>query len=190
VTFTSQPTAATLAVTFTAQPTAATLAVAVQNLATVAHDTAIGGNPLVIAGRSLTAADAANSNQVSADADVVRAAFSRDGALYSLPHNPRIWRAFYDGVAATVDGSVKTSTATAHSLYVGTIFCGVNGAGAIFLSAGTGTASQIWKHFFATAGDGAVAKFNPPIKLAATTDLLVTSVATTFSITITGYTAP
>lgn len=157
----------------------------------IAHDATSDTNPLLIGGYADTPADTAVTDQVSADGDLTHVKASRDGAIYTMPHPPRIWRAFYDGTAATVDGTVKAAaTAAGLKHYVGTIFCGVNVGATVFLTVGTGTASQFWKHYFATSGDGAALKFNPPIQLTATQAIMVTTVATTFSLTLTGYTAP
>lgn len=154
------------------------------------HDATSDTNPLLIGAYADTPEDSAVSDEVSGDGDLTHVKASRDGTIYTHPHPPRIWRAFYDGIAATTDATVKAAaTATGLKHYVGTIFASVNVGATMFLHVGTGTASTFWRHFFATTGDGACLQFNPPIPVTATQPIMLTTAATTYSVTLTGHTS-
>lgn len=160
-----------------------------QVVGAVAHDAAVSGNPLLTSATAETPEDTAPANQVSADADVVRIAADRDGAIYTHPHPPRIWHSAAEYTTAQTDTSLKAAPGAGLSHYITDIYFAANGIVTITLEEGTTTLK--FRYYAAAAGDGVAKTFAVPIKLTANTALtLTTSAATTCTVVINGYTAP
>jgi hypothetical protein len=162
---------------------------AAQVQGTVAHDAAAAQNPVLQGAYAETPDDSAPGNQVSAEADAVRLAADRDGALYTHPHPPRIWHVSAEHTAQQTDTTVKAAPGAGLSLYITGIYLAVNAAVNVTLEEGTTVLK--WKYYAAAQGDGASVNFTVPIKLTANTALTVTtSGAITLTLVVTGYTAP
>jgi hypothetical protein len=156
---------------------------------TNAHDAVASGNPTIMAGVSETPEDTAPANQVSAEGDQTSLVVSRDGALYTHPHPPRIWHAASEFTAAQTDTSVKAAPGAGLSLYITDIYVAVNGTVTVTLEEGM----TVLKHRFygSAAGQSASRNLRVPMKLAANTALTVTtSAAIACTVAVSGYTAP
>lgn len=155
----------------------------------VAHDAAAAGNPLMVAGVSQDVDDTAPPNQVSAEGDATRLATSRDGAIFALPHGPRIWHASSEYTTQQTDATVKAAPGASLSLYITDIYLACNAAVTVTLEEGTTTLK--WRYYASGQGDGVALSLRTPIKLTANTALTVTtSAAVTVTLVVTGYTAP
>lgn len=155
----------------------------------VAHDAVAAGNPVLNGAFAETPEDTAPGNQVSAEADVVRIAADRDGALYTRPHPPRIWHASNEYTTQQTDVTVKAAPGAGLSLYITDIYLGVNGAVTVTLEEGTTTLK--WRYYATAAGDGVSLNFSTPIKLTANTALTITtSAAVTLTLVVAGWTGP
>jgi hypothetical protein len=154
-----------------------------------AHDAAVSGNPVLVAGYAETPDDSAPANQVSAEGDATRLTTDRDGAVYTHPHPPRIWHVATEHTTQQTDASVKAAPGAGLSLYITDITINCNGAVTVTLEEGTTTTK--FKYYGSAAGDGTNKQFIVPLKLAANTALTVTtSGAVTCFVGINGYTAP
>lgn len=154
-----------------------------------AHDAAVSGNPVLVAGYAETPDDSAPANQVSAEGDATRLTTDRDGAVYTHPHPPRIWHVATEYTTQQTDTSVKATPGAGLSLYITDITINCNGAVTVTLEEGTTTTK--FKYYGSAAGDGTNKQFIVPLKLAANTALTVTtSGAVTCFVGVNGYTAP
>lgn len=154
-----------------------------------AHDAAAAGNPLLCGAIAEVPEDTAPANQVSADGDAVRIAASRDGAIYTHPHPPRIWHVSAEHTTAQTDTTVKAAPGAGLSLYITDIVIHCNGAVTVSLEEGTTTLK--FRYYGNGIGDGSAPSFKCPIKLTANTALTVTtSAAVTTFVLVSGYTAP
>ena len=158
---------------------------------TRAHSAAAADSPVALAGVSQDMDDTAPPNQVDAEADVVRLACDRDGAIYTRPFGPRVWSYHENSSAALTDTSVKAAPGAGLSLYVTDIVCSTGAATAmnIFFEEGASTVLGPW-YLEAVAGRGLSLHFQTPKKITANTALTVTtSAAIAHSIDVTGFTA-
>lgn len=155
----------------------------------VAHDAVQSGNPVSNGAVAETPEDTAPVNQVSAEGDAVRLAASRDGALYTHPHPPRIWHVLSEFTTAQTDTVAKAAPGAGLSLYITDINCHCNGAVTVTIEEGTTVLK--WRYYAAGAGDGSAPSFTTPIKITANTAITVTtSAAVTVFLLVAGYTAP
>lgn len=153
-----------------------------------AHDAGVSGNPVLLAGVSQNMDDTAPPNQVDAEADTVRLAVDRDGALFVRPFGPRIWSYHEDSSSALTDASVHAAPGAGLSLYVTDIVVSTGAATAFNIFFEEGASKVLGPYYLeATAGRGLVLHFRTPKKITANTALTVTTgAAIAHSIDITG----
>jgi hypothetical protein len=154
-----------------------------------AHDAAVSGNPVRIAGKSLDWAAAVTN--VNADGDTVDLLANRAGIQYVADYHPNSWTVNGEYSGAQTNTSLKAAPGAGLSLYMTDILIS-NGAtaGSVKLIDGSGGATKVGTLYFAVNG-GCAISFKTPIKLTANTALCVTSVSvTTHSVTVNGFTAP
>lgn len=157
----------------------------------VAHDAAVAGNPVLVGGIAQDMDDTAPPNQVSAEADAVRVAVDRDGAVFVRLSGPRLWKARLTGLIAA-DTTVKAAPGAGLSLYVTDIVfsIGAGTASSILLEESTTTAVFGPHYLEAVNGRGLAMHFITPIKIAANTLLSATGTgATTATLDVYGFTA-
>ena len=155
----------------------------------VAHDVAVAGNPLLVAGVSEDITTTAPANRVSAEGEVTRILTNRDGALYVLPHGPQYWDYHEDSSNALTDAEVKAAPGAGLSLYICTLVVSTGAATAFNIFFEEGSTKVLGPYYLeAINGRGAIISFNPPKKVTANTALTVTtSAAIAHAIDITGY---
>ena len=162
---------------------------AAQVQGTAAHDAAAAQNPVLLGAYAETPDDTAPGNEVSAEADAVRIAADRDGAIYTHPHPPRIWHVSTEYTTQQTDITVKAAPGVGLSLYITDIYLAVNAAVNVTIKESTTTLK--WKYYASGQGDGASVNFTVPIKITANTLIsITTSGAVTLTLVVTGYTAP
>lgn len=154
-----------------------------------AHDATASANPVVASGVAQENDDTAPPNQVSAEGDVARLAATRDGALHTVTHPPRIWHTANEYTTQQTDTTVKAAPGATLSLYITDIEVLANGAVTITLEEGTTTLK--FRYYAGGQGDGVARSYTVPKKLTANTALTVTtSAGVTVFVGIHGYTAP
>lgn len=157
-----------------------------------AHDVAAAGNPVLLAGIAQDMDDvAAPPNRVNAEADAVRLATDRDGALFVRPFGPQVWSYHANGSAALSAATVHAAPGAGLSLYVTDIICSLGAATAMNILFQEG-ASTVLGPFYLEAinGRGLHIQFQTPKKITANTALTVTtSAAVAHSVDVTGFTA-
>ena len=156
-----------------------------------AHDAAAAGNPVLLAGIAQDMDDTAPPNQVATEADAVRLATDRDGALFVRPFGPRIWSYHENSSSALTDASVHAAPAAGLSIYVTDIVFSSGAASAINIFLEEGASTVLGPYYLeATAGRGLAIHLGTPKKITAATALTVTtSAAIAHGIDITGFIA-
>lgn len=153
-----------------------------------AHDAAVAGTPLVIAGVSEDPADSAPSNVVDVEGDVTRISTDRYGVVYTHPHPQRIWHVATEYSTVQTDVTFKAAPGVGLSLYMQSIY--VMATGVVDVTLEEGTTTMKFKAYCSGAGSGAMANFVCPIKLTANTALTITvSAAIAVTVVVTGFTA-
>ncbi len=158
----------------------------------IAHDTGVGGNPVLIAGAAQDMDDTAPPNRVNAESDTTRLATDRDGTIFAHPHGPQVWSYHEDSSSALTDTTVHAAPGAGLSLYVTDIVCSTGAATAMNLFIEEGTTTKVLGPYYleAVAGRGFAIHFITPKKITANTLISVTtSAAIAHSIDITGFTA-
>lgn len=157
----------------------------------VAHDGVASGNPVAMAAVAQDVDATAPPNRVSAEADVVRLAADRDGALFVRPYGPQIWSYHENSSSALTDTEVRAAPGVGLSLYVGTIVCSTGAATALNIFFEEGATTVLGPFYLeAVAGRGLALQCNPPKKITANTALTVTtSAAIAHAIDVTGFIA-
>lgn len=157
-----------------------------------AHDAAVAGVPLVVAGAAAALADSAPANRVNAAGDATRLATDLDGAAFVHPHGPQIWSYHANGSTALSAASVHAAPGAGLSLYVTDIIVSSGAATAMNALFQEGAGTVLGPYYLeAVAGRGLVLRFQTPKKITANTALTVTtSAAIAHSVDVTGYTAP
>ena len=154
-----------------------------------AHDAPSAGNPVLLGVHVNTPQDAAPANRVSADADAARLLGTRDGAIFVHPHGAHIWDTSNEYTTAQTDTEVRAAPGVGLSLYITDITIVCNAAVTVTIEQGTTTLK--FRYYGSGQGDGVVANFVTPKKIAANTNITVTtSAAVTVFVGINGYTAP
>ena len=157
----------------------------------VAHDVGVSGSPVAISGVAQDLDDTAPPNQVSTEADVVRLAAARDGALFVRPFGPRIWSYHENSSNALTDASVHAAPAAGLSLYVTDIIVSLGAATALNVFFEEGASTVLGPYYLeAINGRSLHLRFATPKKITAATALTVTtSAAIAHGIDVTGFTA-
>ena len=157
----------------------------------IAHDTGVGGNPVQVAGASITMGDSAPGNRVNAAADVTRIATCLDGGVYVHPHGPQVWSYHENSSSALTDATVHAAPGAGLSLYVTDIIVSTGAATALNVFFEEGASTVLGPYYLeAVAGRGFHIRFATPKKITANTALTVTtSAAIAHSIDVTGFTA-
>lgn len=159
----------------------------------VAHDAAAAGNPVAICGVAQNTDDTAPPNRVSAEGDATRLAMDWDGAIFARPHGAQVWSYHDDDTAAvTTDGTVHAAPAAGLSLYMTDLVFSIGAATASSIFLEEGSTKVLGPYYLeAIVGRGLHIQFQTPKKITAATALLVTNTGSiSFSVDITGYTAP
>lgn len=158
----------------------------------VAHDAALAGNPIVIAGAAQNTDDTAPPNRVSAEGDATRIATDWDGAVFVRPHGPQIWSYHLDTSTAQTDASVHAAPGAGLSLYVTDIIISLGAATALNVFFEEGASKVLGPYYLeAINGRGMHIKFGTPKKVTANTALTVTtSASVAHCVDVTGFTAP
>lgn len=158
---------------------------------TQAHDAAAAQNPVLEGLYAETAEDTAPGNQVSAEADAVRAVASRDGAQYVLPYGPRIWEVSEEYTTQQTDTSLKAAPGAGLSFYITDISVYCNAAVTVTIEDDEVTDDILHRYYCGGQGDGNERHLMTPIKTGANQSLLVTtSAAVTVFVGVSGYTGP
>ena len=157
-----------------------------------AADVATTGNPLLIGVQAETMADSAPATRVSADADLVKVAADRDGAVYVHPHGPQTWSYHLNTSTAQTDTEVHAAPAAGLSLYVTDIVFSSGAATAINAFFEEGASTVLGPYYLeAVAGRGMSVHFQTPKKITAATALTITtSAAIAHAVDVTGFVAP
>lgn len=156
-----------------------------------AHDLAVAGTPLVLAGAAQTTDDTAPPNRVSAEGDATRLATTLDGAIFAMPHGPQIWDYHLDTSTAQTDTQVHASAGSGLSLYVTDIVFSHDGTAAINLFFEESTTKKLGPYYLPATAGGMAIQFKTPKKMSAATALtFTTSASHAHTVEVTGYTAP
>lgn len=158
----------------------------------VAHDSAVGGNPLLLAGRAETAEDNdtnTNANRTDTDGDVTRLAVDRYGALFVRHGTPFQFSFTNKSASQQTNAAIHAAPAAGLSIYITDIYFAANGA--VNVTIETATPTTLWAYYAAAGGDGATFQPKVPIKLPAATALQYdTSAAVEHTLVVCGYIAP
>lgn len=156
-----------------------------------AHDAAVAGNPVLVAGVAQNTDDTAPPNRVSAESDATRLATDLDGALFVRPYGPQVWSYHSNGSTALTAASVHAAPGAGLSLYVTDIVVSSGAATAMNVFFEEGASTVLGPYYLeAVAGRGLHIKFGTPKKITANTALTVTtSAAIAHSVDVTGFTA-
>lgn len=170
------------------QATAATLNA--QVVGSIAHDTGVSGNPVVLAGVALDIDATAPPNRVSAESDTTRIATDRDGAVFVRPFGPQIWT--FNATSAQTGAQVQAAPGSSLAVYITDIEFSINSTTASSIKLLMNGGADIWgPHYLeAIAGRGLAIKFQTPLKCTANGRVDVTSTgAATQSISLQGFIA-
>lgn len=155
----------------------------------VAHGGVAEGNPVRVCGTSETANDTQPGTQVSADGMATTLTTDKAGALYTLPHPPRIWHTANEFTTQQTDTIIKAAPGAGLTLCITDIMLSCNGAVTVTLEEGTTVLK--FRHYANAQGSNVAKTFRVPIILAANTALTVTTSAlVTVALTVCGHTTP
>lgn len=159
---------------------------------TIADDATTPGSPVMIGGTAKET-DGTTPGTVSAEDDVARLITDRNRRLLVNTAHPFLWKANENHSSAQTNNALKAAPGSGLSLYITDIIIS-NGAtaGTVKLVEDTGgTPADIAGPYYFAANGGMSKKFATPLRLTADKDLGFTStVVTTHTVTISGYTAP
>lgn len=155
----------------------------------VAHDAAVAGNPVQIAGAAQNMDDTAPPNRISTEGDAVRLAMDFDGAVFAHPHGPQAWKYHANGSTALTDDTVHAAPGAGLSVYITDIVFSSGAATAINLILEEATTTIFGPLYLeAVAGRGVAVHFVVPLKVTANTAVTVTTSASiAHSVHIHGY---
>jgi hypothetical protein len=155
------------------------------------HDAAVAGAPVIVGAAAETPEDTTPSNRVSADADAVRIAATRDGQQYVAPFGPQIWESSAEYTTAQTDTSLKAAPGAGLSFYITDITVVCNAAVTVSLEEDDTTDDLIDRMYCSGLGGGHERHLITPHKTTANQALLLTtSAAVTVFVAVSGYTAP
>jgi len=160
----------------------------VTSLPGAAHDAAVSGNPVRVAGKALNWGSSVTA--VSADGDTVDLLANREGQLYVALHHPNSWSANGEYTTAQTNTSMKAAPGASLSFYITDIVFNTAVAGTVKLLNGSGGSTLYSLPGMAANGGSSSVGFRTPIKLSANTALCVTTTGTgAMFVLVNGYTA-